>query len=129
METADGAVNEFLVKYLQMEYSRRRLLGGAVMKTLTSNHAAGEGSRLQMRISPKRRDIIERAAVLTGRTMTEFVLDSAERAAARAIEDVQILRLTRQDSDFFVGAFLNPPKAGRNLLKAAERYRRFVKAD
>ena len=93
------------------------------MKSLTENPASQGGGRLQMRVSPERRDLLERAASLTGRTLTEFVLDSAEQAAVRAIEERQVLRLTRLDSDFLVATLLNPPEPGPRLRQAAARYR------
>jgi len=84
------------------------------------SHGAG---RLQMRVSTERRELLERAASLTGRTLTEFVLDSAEQAAVRTIEERQVLRLTRQDSEFLVTTLLNPPEPGPCLRHAATRYR------
>lgn len=92
------------------------------MKTLTENPAAHGFGRLQMRVSSERRDLLERAASLTGRTLTEFVLDSAEQAAVRTIEERQVLHLTRQDSDFLVATLLNPPEPGPRLREAAARY-------
>jgi uncharacterized protein (DUF1778 family) len=86
------------------------------MKTLMQDSAPHGGGRLQMRVSPQRRDLLEQAASLTGRTLTDFVLDSAEEAA------VQVLHLTRRDSEFLVQALLNPEEPGPNLRRAAARY-------
>ncbi|MBF0437069.1 MAG: DUF1778 domain-containing protein [Magnetococcales bacterium] len=47
----------------------------------------------------------------------------AEQAAVRAIEEQQVLHLTKRDSDFFVATMLNPSEPGEQLLKAAARYR------
>ena len=94
------------------------------MKGLSEN--LGLPDRLQMRVSPERRDLLQRAASLTGRTLTEFVLDSAEQMAVRTIEERQVLRLTRQDSDFLVATLLNPPEPGPRLRQAAERYKTIV---
>jgi uncharacterized protein (DUF1778 family) len=96
------------------------------MKTLTEPPTQLGAGRLQMRVSPERRELLERAASLTGRTMTEFVLDSAEQAALRTIEERQVLRLTRQDSDFLVATLLNPPEPSPRLRQAADRYRDLV---
>lgn len=92
------------------------------MKTLTQDSAQHRGGRLQMRVSPQRRELLEQAASLTGRTLTEFVLDSAEEAAVRTIETRQVLHLTRRDSEFLVQTLLTPEEPGPNLRQAAARY-------
>ncbi|CAK0779822.1 conserved hypothetical protein [Gammaproteobacteria bacterium] len=90
------------------------------MKTLI-NHTATQGSgRLQMRVSPERRELLERAASLTGRNLTDFVLDSAEQVAVRTIEERQVLRLTKEDTDFMVAMFLNPPDPSDRLRQAVK---------
>lgn len=95
------------------------------MKTMTS-HTATQGGRLQMRVSPERRDLLERAASLTGRNLTDFVLDSAEQAAIRTIEERQVLRLTREDTDFMVEMFLNPPDPSDRLRQAVKRHQELI---
>jgi uncharacterized protein (DUF1778 family) len=92
------------------------------MKTLTEAPTTPGLGRLQMRISQERRDLLARAAALTGRTLTEFVLDSAEQAALRTIEERQVLQLTQQDTDFLVATLLNPPEPGPHLRQAARDY-------
>ena len=42
---------------------------------------------LNLRIKPEERGLIERAAQLTGKTRTDFVLDAARRAAEDALLD------------------------------------------
>ena len=59
---------------------------------------------------------------LEGRTMTEFVLHSAEEAAERTIATRAILMLTARDTETFVDAVLNPPRPGPVLRAAARRY-------
>lgn len=92
------------------------------MKTLTEDPVSKKSGRLQMRLPPERRDLLERAATLTGRSLTEFVLDSAEQAAIRTLEERQVLNLTQQDTDFLVATLLNPPEPGLQLRQAARDY-------
>ncbi|MBF0137939.1 MAG: DUF1778 domain-containing protein [Magnetococcus sp. DMHC-1] len=96
------------------------------MKTLNDNFALKDSSRLQMRVTPERRNLLEQAARLTGRSLSQFVLDSAEQAAIRTIEEQRVLRLTQRDSDFLVAALLNPPVPGERLRKAATRYQEMM---
>jgi len=80
--------------------------------------------RFDARLNERQKTLIQRAADLEGRTMTDFVLHSAERAAERAIEDHGILTLTAQDTRVFVEALLNPPDPGPVLRAGARHYKR-----
>jgi uncharacterized protein (DUF1778 family) len=59
--------------------------------------------RLEARVSAEQKSLIERAAALQGRTVTDFVLTSVQDAARRAIEEHQQLELSVRDSEAFVG--------------------------
>jgi uncharacterized protein (DUF1778 family) len=65
----------------------------------------------------------ERAAALEGRSLTDFLLSSAQAAAADTISRHELLKLAPDDQEQFVGALLNPPKPARALRAAAARYR------
>jgi len=62
-------------------------------------------------------------ADLEGRTLTDFVLQSAQAAAERTIERRAMLILTARESEAFAGAILNPPAPGLVLRRAARSYR------
>ena len=85
-----------------------------------------ETERLEARISTNKKRLLRDAAELSGRTLTDFVINSAYEAAVRVIQEYQQLHLTTADRDLFIQALLNPPKASNNLLKAAERYKKDV---
>jgi uncharacterized protein (DUF1778 family) len=67
--------------------------------------------------------LIERAAALQGRTVTDFVLTSVQDAARRAIEEHQILNLSLQDSQVFVQALIEPTPVNDRLRDTIRRYR------
>ncbi|WP_244430652.1 DUF1778 domain-containing protein [Methylocystis sp. ATCC 49242] len=67
--------------------------------------------------------LIERAAALQGRTVTDFVLTSVQDAARRAIEEHQILNLSLQDSQVFVQALMEPTPVNDRLRDTIRRYR------
>ena len=79
--------------------------------------------RLEARITPGQKRLLQRAADLEGRSLTDFVVSSAQAAAKNVIEEHQVLRLSARDSERFVNALLNPPKPNENLLRAARRYK------
>jgi uncharacterized protein (DUF1778 family) len=63
--------------------------------------------------------IVRRAAEIEGRSVSEFVVDAAQQAARKTIEDTHIVRLAAEDQLRFVEMLLNPPP----LTPAMERAR------
>ncbi len=78
--------------------------------------------RLEARVTAEQKDLIERAAALQGRTITDFVLTSVQDAARRAIAEHQQIELSLRDSEAFVEALLNPREPNARLKAAAQRY-------
>ena len=82
--------------------------------------------RLEARISPNQKRLIERAAALRGTTVTEFVLLSAQEAAARTINESEVLSLRDEARERFVQAILNPAPPNEAARGAAKRYRQHM---
>ncbi len=81
------------------------------------------GERLETRVTAEQKKLIERAAALQGRTVTDFVLTSVQDAARRAIEEHSQLALSVRDSEAFVDALLNPKPVNDRLRETVRRYR------
>ena len=79
--------------------------------------------RFDARLNEEQKLLIQRAADLEGRTMTDFVLHSAESAAEQTIERRSMLILTARETEAFVENILSPPNPGAVLRKAAREYR------
>lgn len=79
--------------------------------------------RLEARVTAEQKALIEHAAAIQGRSMTDFVLASVQEAARRAIEEHGIVTLSVRESRAFVEAMLNPPAPGPGLREAAARYK------
>jgi len=82
--------------------------------------------RLEARIGADKKSLLKSAAELSGRTLTDFVVNSAYEAAVRVIQEYQQLRLSVKDRDIFVQALLSPPNPSNKLLKAARKYKKDV---
>ena len=80
--------------------------------------------RFDARLDEEQKLLIQRAADLEGRSMTDFVLHSAKLAAEQTIERRAMLVLTARETEAFANAILNPPNAGAVLRKAAREYRK-----
>ena len=79
--------------------------------------------RLEARVTAEQKSLIERAAALQGRSVTDFVLASVQDAARRAIEEHNQLALSVRDSEAFVDALLNPKPVNDRLHDTVRRYR------
>jgi uncharacterized protein (DUF1778 family) len=64
--------------------------------------------RLEARITMSQKALIEHAAALQGRSVTDFVLSSVQEAAAKAIDEHQRLTLSVRDGRAFVQALMAP---------------------
>ena len=82
------------------------------------------GERLETRVTADQKNLIERAAALQGRTVTDFVLTSVQDAARRAIEEHQRIDLSVRDSQAFVNALIKPQPVNDRLRDTVRRYRR-----
>jgi uncharacterized protein (DUF1778 family) len=85
-------------------------------------------ARIEARITPEALAVVKRAAEIQGRSVSDFVVAAAQEAANRTIEETQIIRLSVEDQRAFAEAILNPPEPGPALLRAAEAYRKLIKA-
>ena len=88
-----------------------------------TTNAAAKTYRFDARLNEDQKLLIQRAADLEGRTMTDFVLHSARLAAESAIEKRAMLVLTARETESFAEAILNPRPPGPVLRKAAREYR------
>jgi len=93
------------------------------MQVSTTSPTKARGSRLEARISNEQKALFQQAAMLSTRTLSEFVVASAQEAATRIIEAHETIRLEREDQIKFVQALLNPPKPDARLRQAAQQYR------
>lgn len=80
-------------------------------------------ARLEARVSSDQKDFFQRAANLTGRTLSELVIDSTQEAAAKIVQEHEIIRLSREEQMAFVSALLTPSEPGPRLQKAVQSYR------
>ncbi|EMQ4332035.1 DUF1778 domain-containing protein, partial [Escherichia coli] len=70
--------------------------------------SATQTARLEARISTELHAMLKRAAEIQGRTMTDFIIAAVQDAAQRAIEQTDIIRLSRTDQEIFAQALLSP---------------------
>jgi uncharacterized protein (DUF1778 family) len=84
---------------------------------------ASRTERTEARLRPDQKARIEYAASLRGVSVSDFIVQHAEEAAIRTIQQHESWTLDAQDRDFFIEALLNPPEPSPRLIETAERYR------
>ena len=84
------------------------------------------GARLEARVSPTQKSVLQRAAALSGHTLSEFVVASAQEAASKVIQAHELIRLSRAEQTAFVKTLLAPPAPGAGLRKAASAYKKHL---
>jgi uncharacterized protein (DUF1778 family) len=83
-------------------------------------------ARFEARITAQEKALFLRAAELTGRSLTDFILACAHETATRTVREHEAMILSARDREVFVSALLNPPAPGARLRKAARRYKQRV---
>jgi uncharacterized protein (DUF1778 family) len=80
--------------------------------------------RLEARLTQRQKALLQRAAAIRGRSLTDFVVSAAEEAAERVIRSEFVISLGAEDSAAFAAALLSPASPNRALRAAAARYLR-----
>jgi uncharacterized protein (DUF1778 family) len=70
--------------------------------------------------------LLERAAALEGRSLTDFVISSAQSAAMETIRRHETITLSARDSRAFIQALMHPPAPNEQLRAAARRHRELI---
>jgi uncharacterized protein (DUF1778 family) len=78
---------------------------------------AARSERLDLRMTPAAKRTLQRAAAVTNKTVTEFLLDSGLTAAVDALADRRVFQLDDKRWDAFMAALDNPPKDNPGLRR------------
>jgi uncharacterized protein (DUF1778 family) len=81
-------------------------------------------ARVEARISPDALAVVKRAAEIQGRSVSEFIVDAAQEAAHKTIEETTIIRVSVEDHRRIMEALLNPPEPNEALRRAFEARRK-----
>ena len=93
---------------------------------MRASSAVAKRERLAVRITSEQKKLIEEAANLEGRSLTDFIVSSVEKAARDSIVAHRVISLSVRDSEKFFAAISNPPEPSPRLLEAAREYQEFV---
>ena len=83
-------------------------------------------SRLNFRLPVELKEKIERAAVVSGVTVTDFAISALVNSADNVLEKHQNRVLSDRDRDIFLALIENPPEPNEALKKAVQEYKKRV---
>jgi uncharacterized protein (DUF1778 family) len=76
--------------------------------------------RLELRLAPDEKEIIDRAAALSGSNTTDFVRSTMLATSREAIRAHEVIGLTAEGSRIFVEALMDPPEPNEHLRDLAK---------
>jgi uncharacterized protein (DUF1778 family) len=76
-------------------------------------------SRLELRVARSKKEVIERAAALSGSSTTDFVRSTMLVASELVVRAYETLALTSEGAAAIVEAITNPPEPNENLRALA----------
>ena len=82
--------------------------------------------RLGFRLDTATKALIERAAELERRKLTDYCVSAITDAARRTIAEHETLVLSERDRAVFFDALVNPPQLNERLRKAFREHKRRV---
>jgi len=81
-------------------------------------------TRLDFRVKPDQKSLIERAASVEGRTVTDFAVTALVRAAHDVLERSSLTSLSAQDAKAFLRMLDSDASPNAALKAAAKRYKK-----
>ena len=88
--------------------------------------ATAKTERLEARVPIFLKRIIQRAADLQGRTITDFVIASLDRSARETVREHEVMKLNVEDSLRLAKALINPPAPNAALRRAMALHKKTV---
>jgi uncharacterized protein (DUF1778 family) len=79
--------------------------------------------RFSFRVEPGKKQLIERAAVARGLSLTDFAIITLYREAKEVLKTEHVLVLSDDDRNAFLAALDNAPAPTPKALRAAKRYK------
>jgi uncharacterized protein (DUF1778 family) len=92
----------------------------------TARDTPNRVERLGFRLDEETKDLIERAAYLSRRKVSDFCVTALIDTARRTIAEHETLVLSDRDREAFFDALINPPAPSERLVRALAEHKRRV---
>lgn len=94
--------------------------------TTTAKRERTRDERLGFRVDEPTKALIERAAQLERRKLTDFCMTALTEAAKRTIAEHETIVLSDRDRAIFFDALVNPPEPNERLRRAFAAHKRRI---
>jgi uncharacterized protein (DUF1778 family) len=107
--------------------NEKKVVRGKISVAKSAREKSLKISRFDTKLPQDQKEKFEYAASIGGyRTLTDFLISSAQQKANEIIRQHESFLANENDRKVFFDAFTNPPKPGKNLLKAAKKFKSLV---
>jgi uncharacterized protein (DUF1778 family) len=79
--------------------------------------------RIDLRVTRDQKEVLARAAVLSGLSMSSFLVAKGLNEAKKIVSKNESVVLTNRDRDLFYSLLKNPPKPNKNLVSLMKNHR------
>jgi uncharacterized protein (DUF1778 family) len=86
-----------------------------------SDRTIVRSERVDLRMTPEAKRTLQRAAAVSSKTLTEFLLDTGLTAAAETLADRRVFQLDKKRWAAFMAALEAPPRNNSSLRKLLAR--------
>jgi len=93
----------------------------------SQEHTPENIARLNFRLPNEVKEVIERAAVVSGLTVTDFAINALVNSANEVLERHQTRTLSDRDRDVFLALLDSDQEPNERLKQAAKDYKRYMK--
>lgn len=91
----------------------------------THNGRKLKEKRITVRVTDSLKERVEEAANLSGRTLTDFIVQAIQEQADEVIQKHHVLELSLRDMDALVDALENPPNPNSPMRRSVARWRAY----
>ncbi len=89
-----------------------------------TSSADSQSARLDFRVKPEHKSLIERAASVAGQTVTDFAVATLVKVAHETMERAKLMTLSARDSKVFLRLIAADAAPNAALKAAARRYKK-----
>jgi len=97
-----------------------------VTQQVNRERRRARGARLGFRVDAKTKRLVERAAALERRSLTDFCLTALTEATHATITRHETMVLSQRDREAFFDALIHPPRPNARLRRAFRTARRVI---
>jgi uncharacterized protein (DUF1778 family) len=86
-----------------------------------------KSARVEIRLTPRQKDLLQRASALRGLTLSGYMAESAVTAAREELDQQYRIELNAAESARLAEILLNPPGPSQAAIEMVRDYRRGVR--